>query len=241
MSWFALFPQRLQGLHDSGDWLEAVLGQRSPAWFIRNAPFSPAPQSVQWQSNTANTALKLEKDEKKLVQAFAYVLSHQKKSSKRYTALQELHDKYQSEDLAEMMMAYLLLWESPEKVEEKGIQLLEQHPDSLGLRLHLSLLSLQQGEPEKIEGYLDGQTHWAGFCALHPEMPQGAFQVRTFHTLLCLYESLNQRLWSALYAWLVCRSSGAAEDELKTLSRQVTKQCQAADELALLKQMLKQQ
>lgn len=222
-TWQQSFPQ-LQPL-EPDVWLQELLSPYHHESLRQHWPAENAPPAISWESETAPKApLPLDTTEKKAVQAFGYVLTHQKKSSKYFKQIQALHDKFHSEDLAEMMLTYALQWQHPEAAESFGQELLQIHPDSLGLRLNLGLLALSQQEAPKILALLDQALDWPTFCQQHPNIQASTQNLRTYHTLTCLYFTATAQFYSAIYAWACCRGLQAEAAELRTLSREILRQ-----------------
>lgn len=190
---------------------------------VRQRFIGPAPMSISWTDAPGPEPLQLEAEEKRLVHAFAYLITTQKKSTVRLEKMQELYQKHQSEDLAEMLLTYLLSWDR-EQAELLGAEMILRHPDSLGLRLNLALLALSRSDSDKITELLDGQLEWPLFQALHPDLPATAANMRLFHTISCLYFAHQERLHEACFAYAVCRDAGAGLQELATLSRALERQ-----------------
>lgn len=182
------------------------------------------PMAVSWTDiNEPKQPLDLEAEEKRLVHAFAYLITTQKKSTLRLEKMQALYQKYQSEDLAEMLLTYTLTWH-PEQAEHLGETYLVHHPDSLGLRLNLALLALSRSDSDKISELLDGQLQWPLFQALHPALASTAVNVRIFYTIVCLYHAHQQQLQEAVFCYAICRDTNANLQELLTLSRALERQ-----------------
>lgn len=203
--------------------INRLLGNRS-AEQLRLLIESPPP-AVSWiDSRLHPTPLELEPQERRLVQAFAFLLTENKKSTPRLEKMQDLYAKYQSEDLAEMLLTYYLLWYQPAQIKSLGYELLLTHPDSLGLRLHLALLAVSRDHSQDIKGLLDEALDWPDFQALHPDIPAYSPQIRLFHTISCLFFAHQQQFQRALFAYAVCRDAQASQAELLTLARAIERQ-----------------
>lgn len=189
-----------------------------------------APPRVSWPDLNLPQPLPLETEERRLVQAFAYLLTAQKKSTPRFERMQALYQKYQSEDLAEMLLSYALAWYSPSEARGYGLELLNAHPASLGLRLNLSLLALSRQDPEDIAALLEQHLSWAAFSAAYPQLAATPVQVRLFHTITCLYFAQSGRFREAAHAYAICRDTGASEQELITLSHALERQLTIRDQ-----------
>lgn len=191
------------------------------------------------QSDPAATQmLELCSDDKKLIQAFAFLITHNKKSTPRLQAMEALYLREAHEDLAEMILAYCLQWEPTESVWERALHFLSQHPESLGLRLPLALLACSQQQPERIAHLLDQRLDWFDFVEQYPQLSGSVQAIRIYHTMTCLYFALTFAIRPAVWAWLICAESGASLPERQTLSREIVRRCQQADQLKLLKSWL---
>jgi len=231
MSWLELFPA-LQQCEDPGEWLELLLAEQTLEKLRRHYPVAPAPTAFSWQTlGPSIRPLPLSASEKKAVQAFGYMITHRKKSSKRLQIIQALYERFKSEDLAEMILSYQLQWLDAEQAQALGQHFLQKHPTSLGLRLPLALLAMGQKQPEQIETVLAGALNWPEFVAQHPELPASPQNIRTYHIMTCLYFLSQPNLVAAIWAWTICREAGASQAERQTLSRQIVQQAVSLDDL----------
>lgn len=236
MLWLKTFPQLQQ--HAEGDWLDILLAGQSQAR-LQHGP-AQAFQVVSIPSLQPETlpAAVLQAEDKKLIQAFAFLITQHKKSTPRLQAMLALHDQVLQEDIAEMILSYCLQWEPPETVWERGAAFLQQHPESLGLRLPLALLATGQQQPEKIADLLDGVVIWSDFVQRYPQLPLNVQNVRLFHTMTSLYFARRQQLFEALWAWLICAEAQAALPERQTLAREIIRSCQQPEQLSAFKAWL---
>ncbi len=214
-------PQALSGPDTH---LNHMLGNLNAEMLGLRFEVAKQPMAVSWNETVEpKLPLELETEEKRLVHAFAYLITTQKKSTLRLEKMQALYQKYQSEDLAEMLLTYTLTWH-PEQADQLGEEFLNHHPDSLGLRLNLALLALSRSDSDKIPDLLDGQLQWPLFQALHPNLASTAVNVRIFHTIACLYHAHQQHLQEAVFCYAICRETNATLQELLTLSRALERQ-----------------
>lgn len=235
MLWLSVFPQ-LQSLAESGDWLDLLLAKHSQhtLWNARAQAWGLQPVAIPVQEAETPALVSLQPEDKKLIQAFAFLITQHKKSTPRLQAMLELHDRTLQEDIAEMILSYCLQWEPPEQVWERGEGFLAQHPESLGLRLPLALLACGQQDSDRIATLLDAAVIWSDFVKRFPQLPVNAQNLRVFHTMACLYFARRQQLPEAVWAWLICREAAAALPERQTLTREIVRSCQQPEQLAQL-------
>lgn len=224
--WLVYFPE-LRNVQDAGLWLNQLLRKVSLETLRQNHPDRPPPEQFTINVGSVRSPLPLTPDERRLVQAFGYILTHQKKSSKRLALMQALHEKYPSEDLSEMLLTYAMHWDPADEAETYGISLLTKHPESLGLRLNLGLLALSQGKQEKLLSLLETTLNWPDFNRLRPQIQANAQNIRSYYSLVSLYAAATGSLTTALYAWAICREAKASPAELNTLSREISRQIQS--------------
>lgn len=235
MLWLSVFP-RLQPLTEPGDWLDFLLAKHSQhtLWNARAQAWGLQPVAIPLQQTDMSATVTLQPEDKKLIQAFAFLITQHKKSTPRLHAMLELHEHTLQEDMAEMILSYCLQWEPPEQVWERGEAFLAQHPESLGLRLPLALLACGQQTSDRIATLLNGAVIWSEFLQRFPQLPVNAQNLRVFHTMTCLYFARRQQLPEALWAWLICREAAAALPERQTLTREIVRSCQQPEQLAQL-------
>ncbi|PKL79204.1 MAG: hypothetical protein CVV27_02200 [Candidatus Melainabacteria bacterium HGW-Melainabacteria-1] len=217
-----------------------LLGSRQAEDLRQLFDTASRPQPVSWQVLASPAPLPLEAEERRLVHAFAYLLTERKKSTPRYQKMQALYQKYASEDLAEMLLSYQLAWSDLAKAEAFGRELLQSHPDSLGLRLNLTLLLLARQAPEAIEALLDSLLQWPDFLAQHPRLAASITNIRLFHTITCLYFAHCGRFREAAFACAVCHEAGGSQQELLTLAHAIERQLSVRDQWQSLVDWLSQ-